>query len=161
MFCFLFCINQVINFDEVKIFVIVFVNDIYDFVVVDFVEAKRLLFECYDFMIYLEVYVDGRANKFVVVVLLVKVYFQMGMYDEVLVEVNFVIEENGGDYDFFEEFIEVFNKIGLVWGKEVIWYYVFWVGDGLGGLSNWKYLCCFVWYNVSCECVIGLEDNGS
>lgn len=69
----------------------------------------------------------------------------MGMYDEVLVEVNFVIEENGGDYDFFEDFIEAFNKIGVICGKEVIWYYVLWVGDGL---NFWKYFCCFEWYNV-------------
>lgn len=75
IFCLLFCINQAINFDEVKIFIIVFVNDIYDFIVVDLVEAKRLLLECYDVIIYLEVYVDGCVNKFGVVVLLVKVYF--------------------------------------------------------------------------------------
>jgi hypothetical protein len=153
--------NQATNFDEAKTSAIASANDIYDFVVADLVEAKRLLPERYDPTIHPEAYADGRANKFAAAALLAKVYFQMGMYDEALAEANFVIEENGGDYDLSEEPIEAFNKTGPVRGKEVIWHYALWAGDGLGGSSNWKHPRRFAWYNASRERATGLEDNGS
>ncbi len=151
--------NQATNFDEAKSSAIASANDIYDFVVADLIEAKRLLPERYDAAIHPEAYADGRANKFAAAALLAKVYFQMGLYDEALAEANFVIEENGGDYDLSEEPLEAFNKTGPVRGKEVIWYYALWAGDGL---ASWKHPRRFSWYNTSQERVgAGLEDNGS
>lgn len=153
--------NQATNFDEAKSSAIGSANDIYGFIVEDLIAAKDLLPERYDAAIHPEAYADGRANKFAAAALLAKVYFHMGMYDEALAEANFVIEENGGDYDLSEEPLEAFNKTGPVRGKEVIWYYALWAGDGLGGSSNWKHPRRFAWYNASRERAGGLEDNGS
>ncbi|MCR9102517.1 MAG: RagB/SusD family nutrient uptake outer membrane protein [bacterium] len=138
--------NQATNFDEAKTSTIASANDIYDFIVADLIEAKRLLPERYDATIHPEAYADGRANKFAAAALLAKVYFQMGMYDEALAEANFVIEENGGDYDLSEDPIEAFNKTGVSRGKEVIWYYALWAGDGL---PSWKHPRRFDWYNAT------------
>lgn len=153
--------NAATSFDEAKVSAIASANDVYDLIVSDLVEAKRLLPERYDPNVHPESYADGRVNKFGAAALLAKVYFQMGMYDEALAETNFVIEENGGDYDLSEEPIAAWNQTGVARGKETIWYYALWAGDGLGGSSNWKHPRRFSWYNASRERAGGLEDNGN
>lgn len=152
--------NQAKNFDEAKSSEVASTNEIYDFIVADLREAKELLPERYDPEVHPPAYADGRANKFAAAALLAKVLFQMGRYDEALTELNFVIEQNGGDYDLSEDPVEAFNKTGVARGKEVIWYYALWAGDGLGGSSNWKHPGRPSWYNANNRDASGPDKNG-
>jgi hypothetical protein len=54
--------------------------------------------------------------------MLARVYFMMGRDTEAIQELDFVIDQNGGDYDLSEDPIEAFNKDNNNRGKEVLWY---------------------------------------
>ncbi len=152
--------KQATNFDEAKRSDVASANTVYDLIVSDLQQAKDLLPERYDPAVHPPAYADGRANKFAASALLAKVLFQMGRYDEALEEVNFVIDQNSGDYDLSEEPVEAWNKTGVARGKEVIWYYALWAGDGLGGASNWKHPGRFSWYNANNRDASGAASNG-
>lgn len=155
-----FRISQAENFDEAKTSELASTNDVYDQIVKDLREAQGLLPEHYDPELHPPSYADGRANKFAAAALLAKVLFHMGAHEEAMEPLNFVIEQNGGLYDLSEDPIEAFNKTGPERGKEVIWYYTLWAGDGLGGSSNWKHPGRFEWYNAINRFGGGPETNG-
>lgn len=155
-----FRITQAKDFDEAKTSELASTNDLYTQIIADLRAAKALLPERYDPALHPPSYADGRANKFAAATLLAKVLFQTGAYDEAETELNFVIDQNGGDYDLSEDPMEAFNKTGVERGKEVIWYYALWAGDGLGGSSNWKHPRRFEWYNASNQFANGPENNG-
>ena len=140
--------SQAQNFEDAIVSELASSNDIYDLIINDLVAAKQLLPERFDENLHPTAYADGRANRFAAAALLAKVYFHMGRYDEAAAELDFVIEQNGGDYDLSEDPIEAFNKTGVARGQEVIWYYTLWTGDGLGGARNWKHPRRFSWYNA-------------
>ncbi|MEM6378433.1 MAG: RagB/SusD family nutrient uptake outer membrane protein, partial [Bacteroidota bacterium] len=153
--------SQAANFDEAVQSEIGSANDIYDFIVSDLQQAKTLLPERFDEAVHPAAYADGRVNSFGAAALLAKVLFQMGRYDEALTELNYVIDQNGGDYDLSEEPIEAWNKTGIARGKETIWYYALWAGDGLGGSSNWKHPRRFREYNAFNRDGNGANTNGN
>ena len=111
-------INQATNFEQAVTSEIASANIIYDLIISDLRIAKDLLPERYIDGVHNPSYEDGRANKFAAAALLAKVLFQMRNYDEALAELNFVIDENGGDYDLSEDPIEAFNKTGIDRGRE-------------------------------------------
>lgn len=154
-------INQATNFDEAITSELASANDVYQLILDDLAMAKQLLPERFDPALHNASYEDGRANKFAAAALRAKVLFHMGMHDEALTELNFVIDQNGGDYDLTEDPIEAWNKTGIARGKEVIWYYTLWAGDGLGGSSNWKHPSRFSWYSAEQRNANGPENNGS
>ncbi|WP_020529971.1 RagB/SusD family nutrient uptake outer membrane protein [Flexithrix dorotheae] len=143
-----FRVNQATNFDEAIASPLASANDIYPLIVEDLKAAKELLPEKFDPALHPAPYEDGRVNKFGAAALLAKVHFHMGNQTEALSELNFVIDQNGGEYDLSEEPIEAWNKSGIERGREVIWYYTLWAGDGLGGSSNWKHPTRFSWYSA-------------
>ncbi len=155
-----FRLNQAKSFEEAISSELASANDIYPVIVDDLIRAKELLPERYDPEVHPPEYADGRANKFAAAALLAKVYFQMAEYDLALAELNFVIDQNGGDYDLSEEPIEAWNKTGVERGKEVLWYYALWAGDGLGGPSNWKHPGRFQEYNALNRDGGAPEENG-
>ena len=155
--------TQATNFDEAKTSELASTNDLYDLIVEDLRIAKDLLPERYEEGVHNPSYADGRANKFAAAALLSKVLFHMGpdMHAEALAELNFVIDQNGGEYTLEEDPIEAYNKTGIARGSEVIWYYALWAGDGLGGSSNWKHPGRFQEYNASNRTASGPETNGA
>ncbi|NRB49398.1 MAG: RagB/SusD family nutrient uptake outer membrane protein [Saprospiraceae bacterium] len=155
-----FRVNQARNFEEAKASDVASANDIYALIVEDLKQAKDLLPERFDADLHPAAYADGRANKFSAAALLAKVYFQMGEYDLARAELDFVIDQNGGDYDLSEDPVETWNKTGVARGKEVLWYYAAWAGDGLGGSSNWKHPGRFSWYNANNRDASGADKNG-
>lgn len=144
-----FRLEQADNFDEAVVSDLGSSTEVYEQIIADLREAKRLLPERFDPAVHPPSYEDGRVNKFGAAALLAKVLFHMRRYDEALAELDFVIDQNGGDYDLSEDPIEAFNKTGPNRGREVIWYYTLWGGDGLGGSSNWKHPGRPSWYNAS------------
>jgi starch-binding outer membrane protein, SusD/RagB family len=135
-------------------------QELYDVIVSDLMLAKDLLPERYVQGQHHPSFQDGRANKFAAAALLARVYFQMGKFDEALAELNYVIDQNGGDYNLSEDPIEAFNKDSNARGKEVIWYYMQYDGDGIG---TWKAVGRFQVYNKNGR-VTGngnLENNNS
>lgn len=154
--------SQAANFDEAKTSELASTNDLFTLIVEDLRMAKDLLPERYVEGVHNPSYADGRANKFAAAALLSKVLFHMGpdFHSEALAELNFVIEQNGGDYDLTQDPIEAFNKTGPERGNEVIWYYTLWAGDGLGGSSNWKHPRRFEWFNANNQFSSGPETNG-
>ena len=155
--------TQAKNFDEAITSELASTNDLYALIVEDLRMAKDLLPERYEEGVQDPSYADGRANKFAAAALLSKVLFHMGpdRHSETLAELNFVIDQNGGDYTLEEDPIEAFNKTGVARGSEVLWYYALWAGDGLGGSSNWKHPQRFQEYNASNRNASGPETNGS
>jgi hypothetical protein len=149
------------NFAEAIVSELASANDVYPLIVDDLQKAKELLPERYDPNLHPAAYADGRANKFAAAALLAKVHFHMGNYSDALSELNFVIGQNGGDYDLSEDPIEAWNKTGVNRGKEVIWYYTLWAGDGLGGSSNWKHPSRFQEYNACNSASVNVANNGS
>ena len=152
---------QAANFDEAIESALGSTNQIYELILEDLQRAKDLLPERYVEGVHPPIYADGRATSFAASALRAKVLFHMGRYDESLAELNYVIEENGGDFDLSEEPIEAWNKTGVARGKEVIWYYALWAGDGLGGSSNWKHPLRMADYNALNRFASGPGDNGS
>jgi starch-binding outer membrane protein, SusD/RagB family len=67
-------------------------------------------------------YQAGRANKFAAAAMVARVYFAMGNYNKAKEFADFIIEQNGGDFDLSEDPIEAFNKGTLARGREVIMY---------------------------------------
>jgi hypothetical protein len=132
-------LNQPLSYQEAVVSELASANDLYPQIVSDLENAKENLPERYIDGVHNPSYADGRADKFAAAALLAKVHFHMGNYADALTELNFVIDQNGGDYDLTEDPIEAWNKTGPIRGKEVIWYYTLWAGDGLGGSSNWKH----------------------
>ncbi len=144
-----FRVSQPLNFEEAIGSDLASANDIYPLIVSDLEMAKSLLPERFDPALHNASYADGRANRFAAAALLAKVHFHMGNYTDALSELNFVIDQNGGDYDLTEDPIEAWNKTGIERGREVIWYYTLWAGDGLGGSSNWKHPLLFSRFNAN------------
>ncbi len=153
-------INQATNFEESIKSELASSNDIYQQIIDDLAKAKQLLPERFDKAKHNPSYEDGRANKFAAAALRAKVLFHMGMHDEALTELSFVIDQNGGDYDLSEDPIQAWNKTGVARGKEVIWYYTLWAGDGLGGTSNWKHPRRFEWYSAGNQDSQNPANNG-
>jgi hypothetical protein len=154
-------INQATNFEEAVASELASSNDVYQLIIDDLALAKELLPERFDPSKHNASYEDGRANKFAAAALRAKVLFHMGMHDEALTELNFVIDQNGGDYDLSEDPIEAWNKTGIARGKEVIWYYTLWAGDGLGGSSNWKHPRRMEWYSALTQASSDPANNGA
>jgi hypothetical protein len=97
-------------------------GEIYDLIVNDLQSAKNLLPEKFEAGIHNPSYEFGRANRFAAAAMLAKVHFAMGNDQEAIAELNYVIDQNGGQYDLSEDPIEAFNKSDGSRGKEVIWY---------------------------------------
>ncbi len=152
---------QAANFDEAIRSELGSTNDIYEFILQDLQRAKELLPERYVEGVHPIPYADGRADAFAAAALRAKVLFHMGRFDESLTELDYVIDQNEGDYDLSEEPIEAWNKTGAVRGREVIWYYALWAGDGLGGSSNWKHPSRMAEYNANNRDRSGPAANGS
>ena len=152
--------TQATNFDEAIQSELGSTNQIYDFILEDLQRAKELLPQRYVEGVHPTIYADGRANQFAAAALRARVLFHMGRFDEALSELNFVIDENGGDYDLSEEPIAAWNKTGVERGREVIWYYALWAGDGLGGARNWKHPSRMADYNANNRDRSGAEANG-
>ncbi len=155
-----FRINQATNFEEAIESPLASANDVYPQIVSDLQTAKSLLPERYLAGVHNASYEDGRANKFAAAALLAKVHFHMGNYADALTELNFVIDQNGGDYDLSEDPIEAWNKTGIDRGRETIWYYTLWAGDGLGGSSNWKHPGRFAVFNLTQRASFNPANNG-
>lgn len=98
------------------------VEEIYQLMISDFSAAKSLLPERFDPALHHPAYQFGRANRFAAAAMLAKVYFAMGRDQEALTELNYVIDQNGGDYDLSEDPIEAFNRDDATRGREVILY---------------------------------------
>lgn len=97
-------------------------EEIYQLMVEDFTKAKSLLPERFDPALHHQAYQYGRANRFAAAAMLAKVYFAMDRSQEAMGELNYVIDQNGGDYDLSEDPIEAFNRDDHSRGKEVILY---------------------------------------
>lgn len=100
-------------------------EEIWQLIVSDLTRAKELLPARYIAGVHHPSYQHGRANKFAAAAMLARVHFQMGNWTEAMKELNFVIDENGGQYDLSEDPIEAFNKDNPMRGREVIWYQLF------------------------------------
>ncbi|AKD03774.1 RagB/SusD family nutrient uptake outer membrane protein [Pontibacter korlensis] len=101
------------------------VEEIWQQIVADLTKAKELLPETYMAGVHHPTYQHGRANKFAAAAMLARVHFQMGNWDEAMKELNFVIDQNGGQYDLSEDPIDAWNKDSPIRGREVIWYQLF------------------------------------
>lgn len=110
------------NFDGAKAPEMGTVPEIYAQILADLNKAKSLLPERFDPSLHHPSYEFGRANRFTAAAMLAKVYFMMDRGDEAIQELNYVIDQNGGDYDLSEDPIEAFNKDNNNRGKEVLWY---------------------------------------
>ncbi len=98
------------------------VSQIYELIVSDFEQAKLLLPERFEDGVHHPSYAFGRANAFAASAMLAKVYMMMQLNEEALQELNYIINQNGGDYDLTQDPIEAFNKDQRARGNEVIFY---------------------------------------
>lgn len=97
-------------------------QEVWDLIRDDLVIARELLPEKYINGVHHRSY-EIRANKFAASAMLMRVYFQRGEYDLAEEEADYIISENGGEYDLSEDPIAAFNKSGYgERGKETIWY---------------------------------------
>ncbi len=96
-----------------------------------------------------ESYADGRGDKYAAAFLLARVYFQTGQWGEAVNYATMVIDESG--HDLTGEPIDAWTKVTKEdpIGNEVVWFYQFYAGDGVGLTSNWKYHRVFDVYNAS------------
>lgn len=148
-------INLPTNLAESTVSDIFSVDELYQQIRTDLEQARALLPERFDASAgHDQSYSDGRATRFAAAALLARVYFQMGQTAEAQAELDYVIDQNGGDFDMSEEPIETFNKDFAGRGKEVIWYYLQYDGDGIG---SWKRPGRFESYN---KCDRGCNDGG-
>lgn len=97
-------------------------QEIYEFIVEDFKKAKDYLPEKYISGVMHPSYQAGRANKFGAAAMLARTYFQMHDFEKARQECDFVVDQNGGQYDLSEDPIEAYNKSSLARGKEVLMY---------------------------------------
>jgi hypothetical protein len=95
-------------------------EQIWSLILDDFLKAYELLPEKYIAGKMHESYSVGRANKFAAAAMLSRSYFFMGNYTKANEYADFVISQNGGEYDLSEDPIEAFNKISATRGKEAI-----------------------------------------
>lgn len=109
-------------------------QEIFDQMISDFTKAKELLPERYIANMHPS-YQAGRANKFAAAAMLARTYFAMGNYAKAKTECDFIIDQNGGDYDLSEDPIQAWNKSDLTRGKEVIMYIPFY-DPQLGSVPN-------------------------
>ena len=105
--------------------------EVYNFIVENFQKAKDYLPEKYIAGIMHPSYEAGRANKFAAAAMLARTYFQMHDFEKAGQECDFVIDQNGGEYDLSEDPIEAYNKSSLARGKEVMMYAACYDGDGV------------------------------
>ncbi len=99
-------------------------KEVFDFIIEEMKTAKEMLPERYIEGKMHPSYQVGRANKFTAAAMLARVYFYLGgdqNHQLALNELNYVIDENGGDYDLSEDPIEAFNRSDATRGKEVLW----------------------------------------
>ncbi|MEL7588725.1 MAG: RagB/SusD family nutrient uptake outer membrane protein, partial [Prolixibacteraceae bacterium] len=96
------------------------VQEIWDQIVADFEKAYALLPERYIAGKMHPSYQAGRATKFAAAAMLCRAWFARGDYAKAKEYADFVINENGGDYNLTEDPIEAFNKSTLSRGKETI-----------------------------------------
>ena len=106
-------------------------QEVFDQMLTDFAKAKELLPERFIAGMHPS-YQAGRANKFAAAAMLARTHFLMGDYAKAKTECDFVISQNGGDYDLSEDPIAAWNKSELARGKEVIMYIPFY--DALGNI---------------------------
>lgn len=150
-------LDQANSYEEAIVSDLASANDLYPIIIQDLKDAKDFLPETFNQEIHPSAYADGRATKFAAAALLAKVLFHTGDYDGALAELNYVIDENDGKFDLSEDPIEAFNKTGIDRGKEVIWYYALWAGDGL---TTWKHPGRPSWYNATKRNSFDPADNG-
>ena len=98
------------------------VEEVYNQILNDFKVAKELLPERFDASKHHPSYAHGRANKFAAASMLAKVNFMMDNDIDAMPELDYILDNNGGDYNLSEDPIEAFNKDDNTQGKEVIWY---------------------------------------
>lgn len=97
-------------------------REVWDLILEDFKRAKELLPARFDPNLHHPSY-KVRANKFAAAGMLMRTYFQRGEYALAQQECDFLIDQNGGEYDLSEDPIQAFNKSGYAErGREVIWY---------------------------------------
>lgn len=82
--------------------------------------------------VHFQTYSSGRVNKFAAAAILSRLYMEIGDDQKAMEMLNYVIDNNGGDYTLDEDPLEAFNKLNNTRGNEVLWYYR--AGDGGG----WK-----------------------
>jgi len=109
------------SIDEAKNPKIGTTQEIYDLIVEDLIKAKELLPEKYKSGVHHPSY-QVRANKFAASAMLARAYMLRGEYDKAKTECDYIIDQNGGEYDLTENPIEAFNKSSLSRGREVIFY---------------------------------------
>jgi hypothetical protein len=98
------------------------VKEIWSQIQSDFEKAYELLPERYIAGKMNLSYQAGRANKFAAAAMLVRTHFAMGNYAKAKEYTDFVIDQNGGDYNLSEDPIQAFNKSTLSRGKEsILW----------------------------------------
>ncbi len=95
-------------------------KQIYELIIDDLKEAKKLLPESYLAGKHHASYQFGRANKFAASALLARVFFQKGDHDKAIDELDYVIEE--GNFSLEDNPIDAFNKSSLDPSPEVIWF---------------------------------------
>jgi len=97
-------------------------DTIYNQVVSDLLEAKKLLPKNYEEGIHHPSYAYGRADKYVAHALLSRVYFYLGEWDLAVAEIDTVI--SSARYSLDQDPIQAFNRSDASRGHEVIWYTV-------------------------------------
>ena len=88
----------------------------------DFEKAYQLLPERYLAGKMNASYQAGRATKFAAAAMLARTQFALGDYTKTKGYTDYIIDQNGGDFNLSEDPIQAFNKIVLGRGKEVIMY---------------------------------------
>jgi hypothetical protein len=105
-------------------------KELFDFMVEEFKKAKELLPERYSAGMHPS-YQVGRANRFAAAAMLARTYFLMGDYIKAKNECDYIIDQNGGDFNLSEDPIEAFNKSSEARGKEVIFYAAYFDPQGV------------------------------
>lgn len=94
-------------------------------------------------------YADGRAVKAAAEFLMARIMFQTHNWGQAVSHATSVINNN--NYNLNDEPIAAWNKVTEAdpISDEVVWYYQFYAGDGVGITSNWKYHRGFDVYNAT------------
>jgi starch-binding outer membrane protein, SusD/RagB family len=96
-------------------------QEVFDLILADLQKAKTLLPESFNAKLHHPSY-QVRATRFAASAMLMRTYFQMGNYAKAKDECNYLIDQNGGEFDLSEDPIQAFNKSSLARGREVIFY---------------------------------------